>query len=109
MAGLGKRLLGGVTEQVLLRSDVPVFVVPGPDQMDEETPDYARILIPTDRSENAEVATQYGVAIADSFDSAVHILNIVDLQAADGAFDAGGLGKEFIERLEARGQKAPRL
>jgi nucleotide-binding universal stress UspA family protein len=106
MTGLGKRLLGGVTEQVLHQSDVPVFVVPDADQVIEAVTEYARILIPTDGSENAEVATPYGTAIAQSYESDVHILNIVDLQAAGGAFNAGGLEKEFIERLEARGQEA---
>jgi nucleotide-binding universal stress UspA family protein len=31
---------------------------------------------------------------------------VADLQAAGGAFDAGGLERELIERLEARGQEA---
>nr|WP_267195338.1 universal stress protein [Halegenticoccus tardaugens] len=106
MTGLGKRLLGGVTEQVLHQSDVPVFVVPDADQMIEGTTEYGRILISTDGSENAEVATQYGTAIAQPYDSDIHVLNIVDLQAAGGAFNAGGLEKEFLERLETRGQEA---
>jgi len=106
MTGLGKRLLGGVTEQVLHRSTVPVFVVPHGEQGPEETAEYARILIPTDGSENAEVTTQYGVPIAQTYGSGVHVLNVVDLLTAGGPFDAGGLETEFIERLEARGQEA---
>jgi nucleotide-binding universal stress UspA family protein len=106
MTGLGKRLLGGVTEQVLHRSDVPVFVVPEPSQMSDEGTEYNRILIPTDGSENAEGATQHGTAIAHRYGSAVHVLNVVDLQAAGGAFNAGGLEAEFIERLETRGEEA---
>ncbi|MFW5950317.1 MAG: universal stress protein [archaeon] len=106
MTGLGKRLLGGVTEQVLHQSDVPVFVVPDTGQVPEEATGYGQVLIPTDGSENAEVATQYGATIAQPYDSDVHVLYVVDLQAAGGAFNAGGLEKEFIERLEARGQEA---
>jgi nucleotide-binding universal stress UspA family protein len=106
MTGLGKRLLGGVTEQVLHRSDIPVFVVPGEDGVSGTKERYSRVLIPTDGSENAEAATPHGVIIAQHFDSTIHVLNIVDLQAAGGAFNAGGLEKEFIERLEARGQEA---
>jgi hypothetical protein len=34
------------------------------------------------------------------------VLNVVDIQAAGGAFSAGGLEKEFLERLDARGQEA---
>lgn len=106
MTGLGRRLLGGVTEQVLHRSDVPVFVVPDGDDVSERSSGYARILIPTDGSENAEAATPNGVAIARNFDSTIHVLNVVDLQAAGGVFSAGGLEREFIQRLEARGQEA---
>jgi len=106
MTGLGKRLLGGVTEQVLHQSDVPVFVVPGEDSVSEKTEGYSRVLIPTDGSENADAATPHGATIAQHFDSIIHVLSVVDLQAAGGAFNAGGLEKEFIERLEVRGQEA---
>ncbi|RLM89083.1 universal stress protein [Haloarcula sp. Atlit-7R] len=106
MTGLGKRLLGGVTEQVLHQSDVPVFVIPDGDRVSGEITEYGRMLILTDGSENAEEVTQYGAAIAQPYDSDVHVLNVVDLQAAGGAFNAGGLEKEFIERLDTQGQEA---
>jgi nucleotide-binding universal stress UspA family protein len=105
LTGLGRRLLGGVTEQILHRSDVPVLVVPGEDD-DEMEADYSRVLITTDGSENADVAIPHGIAIAQRYDSGIHVLNVVDLQAAGGVFNAGGLEKEFIERLDARGQDA---
>jgi len=106
MTGLGKRLLGGVTEQVLHRSDVPVFVVPDADRTSDDETGYDRILVPTDGSENAEEATRYGAAIARPYGSDVHVLNVVDLQAAGGAFNAGGLDQTFIERLETSGTEA---
>lgn len=106
LTGLGKRLLGGVTEQVLRRSEIPVFVVPGGDQATEEPTAYARVLVPTDGSENAEAATRHGVALARACGAAVHVLNVVDLQDAGGPFDAGGLDEVFVERLEARGREA---
>ena len=106
MTGVRRRLLGGVTEQVLHRSDVPVFVVPSGDSSTEGTAEYSRILLPTDGSENAEEASPHAVAIARNYDSAVHVLNVVDLQAAGGVFNAGGLEKGFTERLEARGREA---
>jgi len=102
LTGIGRRLLGGVTEQVLHRSDVPVLVVSG----GGEAGDYARVLLTTDGSDNAEVAIPHGTAIARRFDSEVHVVNVVDLQSAGGLFDAGGLEAEFVERLEARGQEA---
>ena len=106
LTGLGRRLLGGVTERVLHRNDVPVLVISGEDNEGEVEADYSRVLITTDGSENAEVAIPHGTAIAQRYGSDVHVLNVVDLQAAGGAFNAGGLEKEFLERLDARGQEA---
>jgi nucleotide-binding universal stress UspA family protein len=104
--GLGKRLLGGVTEQLLHRSDSPVFVVP--DGTGEPTAEagYRRILLPTDGSENADAAVPHAAAIARQYDAVVHVLNVVDLQSAGGMFSAGGLDEAFVERLEARGREA---
>ena len=81
-----------------------MLVVPGGD--DETDADYSRVLLTTDGSENAEVAVQHGIAFAQCYGSDVHVLNVVDLQAAGGAFNAGGLETEFLERLDARGQEA---
>jgi len=106
LTGLGRRLLGGVTERVLHRSDVPMLVIYGEDKGADVEADYSRVLITTDGSENAEVAIPHGTAIAQRHGSDVHVLNVVDLQAAGGAFNAGGLEKEFLKRLDARGQEA---
>jgi nucleotide-binding universal stress UspA family protein len=106
MTGLGKRLLGGVTEQVLHRTAVPVLVVSDAEQTGPDGFDYSRILVPTDGSANAETATRHGAAVADRYDATVHVLNVVDIQAAGGAFNAGGLDKTFIERLEENGRDA---
>ncbi|MHC3379792.1 universal stress protein [Haloarcula sp. H-GB5] len=104
MTGLGKRLLGGVTEQVLHRTAVPVLVVSDDARMDDF--DYSRLLLPTDGSENANTATQHSATVADRYDATVHVLNVVDIQAAGGAFNAGGLNEAFIERLEDNGRDA---
>lgn len=104
--GLGKRLLGGVTERVLHRGDIPVLVVPDGDRTMKDEIEWSRILLPTDGSENAEEATQHGVTVAQHSGATIHILNVVDLQAAGGVFNAGGLEKEFVQRLEERGKEA---
>ncbi|ADB63164.1 UspA domain protein (plasmid) [Haloterrigena turkmenica DSM 5511] len=101
--GLGKRLLGGVTERLLHRSDVPVFVVPR--GASDAVADYSDLLVPTDGSEPAAIAGRHGAAVAREYGSTIHVLNVVDLQAAGGAFAAGGLGTEFIERHEAEGEE----
>ncbi|MBX0297616.1 universal stress protein [Haloarcula nitratireducens] len=106
LTGLGRRLLGGVTERILHRSDVPVLVISGDDNEGERETDHSRVLITTDGSENAQAAVPYGTAIAQRYGSDVHVLNVVDIQAAAGPFNAGGLEEEFLERLDARGQDA---
>ncbi|MFY4813925.1 universal stress protein [Haloarcula sp. AONF1] len=106
MTGLGKRLLGGVTEQILHRTAVPVLVVSDGPQAKRDEFDYSQILLPTDGSANAETATRHGAAVADRYDATFHVLNVVDIQAAGGAFNAGGLNEAFIERLEDNGRDA---
>lgn len=104
--GVGRRLLGGVTEKVLNRSAVPVLVVPGDEDDSTSADGYSRLLVPTDGSDNAEAAIPHGAAIGRNHGSDVHVLNVVDLQAAGGIFDAGGVETAFVERLEERGREA---
>ena len=106
MTGLGKRLLGGVTEQLLHQSDIPVFVVPDEEYDDQIEARYSRVLLTTDGSENAEATIPHSIAVAQHYDSDLHVLNVVDLQTAGGIFNAGGLEKEFLDRLDARGKDA---
>ncbi|EMA19451.1 universal stress protein [Haloarcula amylolytica] len=106
LTGLGKRLLGGVTEQLLHRTAVPVLVVSDGTQAEGNEFDYSRVLVTTDGSETANTATRHVAAVADQYNALVHVLNVVDIQAAGGAFNAGGLNEAFIERLEADGRDA---
>jgi len=104
MTGVGRRLLGGVTEQVLSRGDVPVFVVPDDDRDPESDDSFSRVLLATDGSDPADRATPHAAALAANYGASVHVLNVVDLQGAGGAFDVGGLESEFVDRLEERGR-----
>jgi nucleotide-binding universal stress UspA family protein len=67
---------------------------------------YDTVLIPSDGSEHAVRAAEHGVYLARAFDATVHLLNVVDVQAAAGPFDAGGVDKAFVERLESDGRTA---
>ncbi|GAB7094056.1 universal stress protein [Halolamina litorea] len=102
-SGVSERLLGSVTERVLSSGEVPTLVVPGGAS---EAGGYERLLLPTDGSENAEAAIPHGGALATAYGAGVDVLNVIDVQAAGGAFNAGGLEKSFIERLEADGEEA---
>ena len=106
LTGVTRRLVGGVTEGILHRSPVPVLVVPEGDPVTEASAGYSQILLPTDGSETAEDAVPHGEAVGRNYGSTVHVLNVVDLQAAGGVFNAGGLDSEFVERLEASGREA---
>jgi nucleotide-binding universal stress UspA family protein len=63
------------------------------------------MLVPTDGSEIAADAARHGAAVAQRYNSAIHVLNVVDLQSAGGAFNVGGLEREFVDRLEANGKE----
>ncbi|MGM0371384.1 MAG: universal stress protein [Halobacteriota archaeon] len=98
-SSVSRRLLGGVTERVLERGAVPVLVDPGPGVAGSDF-DPSRVLVPTDGSENAEVALPHAAGLARQFDAAVQLLSVIDLQRAGGVFNAGGLDTEFVEALE---------
>jgi len=102
-SGISERLLGGVTERVLNQGTVPVLVVP--DEADPRAT-FSRVLVPTDGSESAEAALPHAGALAGADDAGIDVLNVVDLQGSGGAFDAGGLKDEFVERLESEGEAA---
>ena len=102
--GLGKRLLGGVTERLLRRNDLPVLVVPAGAAAPVET--YDRVLLTTDGSANADAAAPHGAALARASGAQLHVLSVFDPTTAGGPFDAGGLDREFLERLETRSREA---
>jgi len=102
--GLGKRLLGGVTEQVLAGGETPVLVVPDVDREPEADAEFSRVLLTTDGSENADEAIPHAASIAANYDASVDLLYVVDLYAAGGPFNVGGLEGEFVDRLRERGR-----
>lgn len=67
---------------------------------------YDMILIPTDGSDHAIRAAEHGRYLARAFDATIHVINVVDVQATAGMFSTGGVGENFISRLEDEGRKA---
>jgi nucleotide-binding universal stress UspA family protein len=67
---------------------------------------YDTILVPTDGSEHARRAGRHALHLARAFDAAVHVVSVVDVQAAAGLFDAGGVDDAFVDRLETQGREA---
>jgi nucleotide-binding universal stress UspA family protein len=84
--GLGRVLLGSVTERVVRTSDVPVLT----SRLEPaEAADYERILVPTDGSEPAIAALDHAIAIADRFDATVHAVSVINTDALRSGAEAG--------------------
>ncbi|NHN49192.1 universal stress protein [Halostella sp. JP-L12] len=66
---------------------------------------YDTILVPTDGSDHAVRAAGHGLSLARAFDATVHVVSAVDVQAAAGPFDVGGVGDDFVARLEAKAEE----
>ncbi len=101
--GLERVLLGSVTENVLRTTSSPVLAVPpAAGDAPADGYDYDDVLLPTDGSETAAVAVEWGVTLADAFDAMVHALYSADtsrLVSGEGA-------DEIFEALELRGKGA---
>ncbi|WP_363466545.1 universal stress protein [Halogeometricum borinquense] len=66
---------------------------------------YDEILLTTDGTECSVQAAKHGLAFAEAFDATVRIITVINVQAAGGLFDAGGVTADYVESLESRGQK----
>lgn len=104
--GAKERLVGTVTERVLRSVSVPILTAANGQIREETGRRYERILLTTDGSTGAEQAVPYGVGLARRTGGTLHLLTVVDVQAEAGPFDAGGVSKEFVERLESNGLEA---
>jgi nucleotide-binding universal stress UspA family protein len=102
-SGVGERLLGTTTERVLRRSGPPVLTVP--EDGDEVALD-GDVLVTTDGSDLAATAGPYAADLARRLGATVHVLNVVDVQAEAGVFDAGGVDREYVKRLVDAGERA---
>lgn len=98
--GIGRYVLGSVTEAVVRTADVPVVVVRGTDEVRTALP-YETIVVPTDGSEHAAVALDRGIELAARSDATLHALSVVDVSPI-------GLDPEVdlrVDRLEAGAQR----
>jgi nucleotide-binding universal stress UspA family protein len=102
-SGLQRALLGSVVEKTLRTASVPVVAVPPSADIDEvggET--YDDVLLPTDGSEGAEVAIDWGVTLAEVYDTAVHTVYSVDI----GRFESLEAMADIYDALEETGRSA---
>ncbi|MDS0282864.1 universal stress protein [Haloarcula onubensis] len=62
---------------------------------------YEHILVPTDGSDHARRAAEHATLLAEGFDATVHLLAVVDIEAAAGPFSAGGVDDEYVDQRTA--------
>ncbi|WP_126662038.1 universal stress protein [Haloterrigena salifodinae] len=94
--GIGRLLVGSVTESVVRNADVPVLVVRGASEVRRRYP-FETILVPSDGSVHAEAALERALALAEHHDATVHVLSVVDVTPA-GIEERADLR---LERLES--------
>ena len=97
-SGLDRLLLGSTTERVLRTTARPLLVVPP----EAGEPAFDRLLLPTDGSEAADRAVDWGVWLAGELDAMVYALYAVDT----GRFPAATPPSELLDQLDAEGQTA---
>lgn len=101
--GLERFLLGSVAEKTLRTSPVPVCTVsPAAGEIEIGATSYDTVLLPTDGSEGAERAMDWGIAIADLYDGTVHTVYSVDTSR----FTSTGSVASLHEQLERTGRRA---
>ncbi|SNZ15236.1 Nucleotide-binding universal stress protein, UspA family [Natronoarchaeum philippinense] len=100
--GLEEVLLGSVTENVLRTARTPVLAVPPEADAAIGDVTFERFLLPTDGSEGAAIAIEWGIALAARLEASVHALYSVDTVPFLGEQAPG----ELPDVLEERGQAA---
>lgn len=97
------RLLGSVASKTIRTASVPVLTVPpDADEIELGEGSYEVVLLPTDGSDAAAVAVDWGVELATRYDGTVHTLYSVDTSRFGWVDDLG----EIYDALEDTGRDA---
>ncbi len=83
--GFERVVLGSVAEKTLRTADVPIVTVtPDGDIVEIGDQRYDNVLLPTDGSEGAELAIEWGITLAEVFDATIHTMYSVDTSRFGG-------------------------
>ncbi|ARS90082.1 universal stress protein [Natrarchaeobaculum aegyptiacum] len=86
--GVGRLLLGSVTEDVVRDADVPVLVVRAGDDVRRPCP-IERVLVPTDGSSHADAALERAISLVEDLEGEAegsvdcHVLSAIDVAPAE--------------------------
>lgn len=100
---LGRLTLGSVADKVVRTSTKPILVVREHDAMEERAlPKIARVIVPLDGSDRAQLALPVAAVIAEQLGAAIHLLSAVDLpQVVSPAMAYGpAFTPEFYTEIE---------
>jgi len=101
--GFERVVLGSVAEKTLRTAEVPIVTVtPDGDIVEIGDQRYDNVLLPTDGSEGAELAIEWGITLAEVYDATVHTLYSVDTSRFGGVEGSA----EIHDALEQTGQAA---
>ena len=100
-SGLRRLVLGSVAEKVLRATNVPVVMVPPAATVDGVDVEYREILLPTDGSEAAETAVDWGLTLAAIYDGTLHSVYSVDTARFAGEGEMIGVYNALEQTGEA--------
>ncbi|MFP8953685.1 universal stress protein [Natrialbaceae archaeon A-arb3/5] len=101
--GLDRVLLGSVTENVLRTARTPVLAVPpNADTPEIDDIDFDEFLLPTDGSDGATIAADWGIALASRLESMIHTVYSVDTSRVSRV----KAPEELLDALEQSGEDA---
>lgn len=95
--GVGRFVLGSVTERTLRESPIPVMGIHGDTVFQ---PAFESILVPTDSSDGAWAALHHATDLALATDASMYLVHAIDLGGVTGDPGSG----YFLDRLEKVGQ-----
>ncbi|NGM70599.1 universal stress protein [Natronolimnobius sp. AArcel1] len=101
--GLDRVLLGSVTENVLRTARTPVLAVPpSTDASNIDDIVFNEFLLPTDGSDGAAVATDWGITLASRLEAMIHTVYAIET----GRISQAKAPEELLGALEQRGEDA---
>lgn len=110
-SGLKRLILGSVTERLMRTLPCPLLIIRGPAQTSELKPDkmltFDKVMVGCDFSEDSQAAVDYGLSLAQEFESELHLIHVIEppvyLDLDHAAIDVGMADPQaFEDRL---GQK----